>query len=351
MREFQEFFGVETRKILKLSGTRWLVLQKCVVRLLDNWEVLKHYFYLEVMETKNKTSENILENLNNDSIKAFMLFLKYSLNFFNNFNALYQSREILIHKLSESCEQLIKQMGQNFLVPTVLQKISIDLIESQNFLSVDAIYVGPECENFLKTQSLNFRREIKLKCLDFYVTATSEMLKCLPFDDIFFRNLKFLNPKFALDNDIRNEIPDLTDIATYFGNFNITDLAFEWRILPSMFNDSDKNILGTLEIDESWKRIFEIKNFNGNPMFPNLDKLVTAALSLPHSNAEAERIFSIVTDVKNKKRNQISTKNLSAICKIRSNFEATNINCHTFQVDAEHLKLHNSENLYSSISD
>lgn len=77
------------------------------------------------------------------------------------------------------------------------------------------------------------------------------MLKCLPFDDIFFRNLKFLNPKFALDNDIRNEILDLTDIATYFGNFNITDLAFEWKILPSMFNDSDKNILGTLEIDES----------------------------------------------------------------------------------------------------
>lgn len=59
-----------------------------------------------------------------------LLFLKYSLNFFNNFNALYQSREILIHKLSESCEQLIKQMGQNFLVPIVLQKISIDLIES-----------------------------------------------------------------------------------------------------------------------------------------------------------------------------------------------------------------------------
>lgn len=42
--EFQTFFGVESRKILKLSGTRWLVLQKCVERLLDNWEVLKHYF-------------------------------------------------------------------------------------------------------------------------------------------------------------------------------------------------------------------------------------------------------------------------------------------------------------------
>jgi len=34
--KFQNFFGVESRKILKLSGTRWLVLQKCVTRFLDN---------------------------------------------------------------------------------------------------------------------------------------------------------------------------------------------------------------------------------------------------------------------------------------------------------------------------
>jgi len=33
--EFQEFFGVESRKILKLSSTRWLVLQKCIARLLE----------------------------------------------------------------------------------------------------------------------------------------------------------------------------------------------------------------------------------------------------------------------------------------------------------------------------
>jgi len=50
-----------------------------------------------------------------------------------------------------------------------------------------------------------------------------------------------------------------------------------------------------------------------------------AILSLPHSNADAERIFSIVTDVKNKKRNRMNIENLNAICKIRSNFQAQNI--------------------------
>jgi len=58
--EFQEFFGVESRKILKLSSTRWLILQKCVARLLENWEVLKHYFSLEVLEKKSNSAESIL---------------------------------------------------------------------------------------------------------------------------------------------------------------------------------------------------------------------------------------------------------------------------------------------------
>jgi len=37
-------------------------------------------------------------------------------------------------------------------------------------------------------------------------------------------------------------------------------------------------------------------------MFPNLESLVEVVFPLPHSNAEVKRIFSIVTDVKNKKR-------------------------------------------------
>lgn len=78
---------------------------------------------------------------------------------------------------------------------------------------------------------------------------------------------------------------------------------------------------------------------------PNLKK-VYAALSFPYSNAEAERIFSIVTNVKNKKKNRISVTCLDSICKLRSSFQAHNLDCRSFQVDSRHLELHNAENLY-----
>lgn len=72
----------------------WLVLHKYIVRFLDNWEVLKNYFIFCIVEKKSKSVEIILDLLNNISIKAYLLFLKYSLNFLNSFNALFQSRKV-----------------------------------------------------------------------------------------------------------------------------------------------------------------------------------------------------------------------------------------------------------------
>ncbi|EZA47755.1 hypothetical protein X777_15522, partial [Ooceraea biroi] len=60
----------------------------------------------------------------------------------------------------------------------------------------------------------------------------------------------------------------------------------------------------SLELDEIWKKIVEFEDdVDEEKLFPHLKILVQIVLSFPHSNAEAERIVSIVTDVKNKKRN------------------------------------------------
>ena len=71
-------------------------------------------------------------------------------------------------------------------------------------------------------------------------------------------------------------------------------------------------------------------------------------MSLPHSNVEAERIFSIVTDGKNKKRNRIHVTSLDTVCKIRSSFQTNNNDCHfPNRIDSTHLELHNYKNLFS----
>lgn len=56
---------------------------------------------------------------------------------------------------------------------------------------------------------------------------------------------------------------------------------------------------------DMWNEITEMKDLDGKPCFLNISQLAKSVHYLPHSNAEAERIFPIVTDVKTKIRYSI----------------------------------------------
>nr|XP_012147361.1 PREDICTED: uncharacterized protein LOC105663392 [Megachile rotundata] len=146
-------------------------------------------------------------------------------------------------------------------------------ISDTKLMCVLVRYVSP-LDGSIITQLLELLQSDATDC-----SAIREMLVGLPLQDPFFKQLHFLDPKIALYDE---------------------ELAFEWRISPSSFDDDDKKELIGLTLDKMWKRILDVTNFDGEKMFPNLKSLVAIVLSSPHSNAEAERIFSIVTDVKNK---------------------------------------------------
>lgn len=164
---------------------------------------------------------------------------------------MFQSRKILVHKLFESSQQLIYQLAKNFMTVNSLKYINnLDIDDEQSILNLEQIHVGPECENLLESLSFECRQQVKSACLDFYRTAVLEMLKRLPYKDPFFEHLSFLEPKIALYNENRNKIKDLTYIAMIVEDIDITKLAFEWSILPSTFDEEQKKILASLELDE-----------------------------------------------------------------------------------------------------
>jgi len=268
----------------------WIVLENCVIKIVENWEDLKNYF--AIIEV-NSITELILSQLNNNTIKAYFLFLKYVLNLFNSFNALFQSSKILVHKLFESSQRIIHQLVQNFMTLNALMHINdLDVNNEEHILNLENIYLGSECEHFVKSLPLPDKQEIKLTGLNFYKEATQELLKRLPYKDTLVEYLTFLEPEIALYDKGRFKFKDLTCIAMIVEhNIDITKLAYEWRILPSMFNEQQKKDLACLEIDEMWSKIVECKNYK-EKIFPNLELLVEVALSFPYSNAKAEQIFS-----------------------------------------------------------
>ena len=86
------------------------------------------------------------------------------------------------------------------------------------------------------------------------------MLKRLPYNDSFFRQLMFLQPKIALYHEGTNNIADLNVLATHLGFTDIDKLAFEWSLLPSTYNDEEKIELARLEIDNMWDKVLRGEN-------------------------------------------------------------------------------------------
>lgn len=52
--------------------------------------------------------------------------------------------------------------------------------------------------------------------------------------------------------------------------------------------------------------------------YPNLTALLNTIRSFPNSNADSERIFSFLTDIKTKKRTKLSLASVNAVCVIKS---------------------------------
>jgi len=95
--------------------------------------------------------------------------------------------------------------------------------------------MGPECEDFLASQSFEFAQQIRFNYLNFYKVALKEMLKRLPYKDILFEQLSFLEAKVALFNEGRLIIKDLSYIAVGVENIDLTKLPLEWRVLSIIF--------------------------------------------------------------------------------------------------------------------
>ena len=62
-----------------------------------------------------------------------------------------------------------------------------------------------------------------------------------------------------------------------------------------------------------WSKMFELKNMLDEFMFLNLKVFVGVLLSLPHSSAVAERVFSQLNNIKTKNKNSLKTSTINAI--------------------------------------
>jgi len=87
----------------------------------------------------------------------------------------------------------------------------------------------------------------------------------------------------------------------------MNDIDREWRLL------GNSNIDFTLDLMDFWKIIKTEKYGNDKEKYPLMNRLVSYILTLPHSSACVERLFSIININKTKLRNRLSTDTITGI--------------------------------------
>ncbi|XP_066585892.1 SCAN domain-containing protein 3-like [Prorops nasuta] len=358
-KDFQKSFTGETKNILKYAETRWLSRYECIKRILEEWDVLLK-FLLEQTSEKVLQAEELLIIMEDSKTRAYLMFLEHILNKLNSFNAFFQAKETKIQRLYQASLKCLIFMATKFIKSALLKLQiflpylnNIDFSKKENQLPIDEIDIGSDCAEYLDQKLIENKLnadEVKLireKCLSFLITATEEIRDRFPIMDPFFKNLNILNRETALlDEDRETSSLQLIPICHRFGIFEDEGIKQEWMCLYSKESSDIRNYWSKLSFDDMWKAICSATTDKSTFRYPKLRSLLNLVRSLPHSNAEAERCFSIIPDCKTKKRNTLGHDTLNSICVIKYALMTKEESSFTMTVTKDHLNLMSSNTLY-----
>lgn len=333
-KEFQTFVELKPLKMLHPSQTRWLSLITVVDRILNQYSALKLYFRSELTEKNNKGAQKIYEYLNNDITKLYFQFLSYSLSLFTNLNKDFQSESPKIHTLYSKVLQVYRTLLDNYMNQNYLNSTPIEEVQFRNphnFLKLEDMYFGhlvsvalANAHNLSPSDIINFKKT----CLDYYIESAHQIYKRFPFNGASVKILKEINvidPKY-----LKEQKPiSIAPLATHFTNFilDLQTIDNEWRLLRNdiVIEESDET-----NVTLFWTKIKNCLNMDGTQKYAQLSKLVEIVLTLPHSSASTERLFSAINLNKTKTRNKLSTDTLKSILYTKS--VIGNNNCYDFPI-------------------
>ncbi|XP_033325791.2 uncharacterized protein LOC117220178 isoform X1 [Megalopta genalis] len=350
-----KIFNIGERKIIQPSPTRWLMLRKSINIILMQFPALVQFF-LDAFVTDNTESVTyIFKILNNRLTKVYLEFLKYILGVMNKYNLLFQSNDVMIHLLSHKLNKFLKFLGSSFLtyecINTAQHLHAIDIYDNKNLMPVEEILLHADAEAAMEeVKSTNDVSDDDMKQFyqniqKFYQTAYEAATARLPFDEEFLNALDFLNPTITLD--IRMHKDQLNHILQKFpSKFDNHNVHLEWREIAVYFEPNETIEIAKLNICDFWKKISQIKNPLGQCRFPNIMKVVQLCLALPHSNAEVERFFSMISKIKTDKRNKLRCKTISSLTRLKLDLKSTKKTCANWQPSKRALQLCNDDDMY-----
>jgi len=281
--------------------------------------------------------------------KLTCLFLQYSVPLFDDVNTVLQKEEPCIHILHSVLTQQLQKILLRFVQPAVISATSVLTsvpFKDRSKQKEDAqVTIGAEATAYIKNheKELGCRlQQFYSEVREYYVAACTYMVSKFPYDDPLLINAQvlditkrtessFLQVKYFSD---RFECLKPTDCS--MDELEDEFLAYQVAVLPETIQTAQR-------IDVTWHLISSMKDpVTGARKFANLSTVMNGILVIFHSNADCERIFSMLTKNKTDMRATLATATVGSILVRKTMMNATSSTCY--------LTEHSQQQLHSAKS-
>ncbi|XP_061162630.1 uncharacterized protein LOC133171854 [Saccostrea echinata] len=345
-KEYLDFCDVDPSKLLKHCSTRWLSLEKCVKRLLHHWPALTSYFNSHSDVEKPGRVKRVAELLRSHEMRMTFHFLGYVLEPLNEFNTTFQADESRIGYLGEEIHKLLRKFLGRFIKAGIIKNskdlISVDFQNPENQLQDNILavgiltrfYIAENDEDIPPVDLAIFFQNVR----GFYCAITKKMLKHFPFKDPVVNNLGFLNPHRREETSLQS----IVEIARRFPAIvqekdfpKLEEEYLDFSVSPDC--DLPNFEKGQTRIDSFWGEMGKITNkVSGTPRFPILNKIAQSMCCIPNSNADCERVFSLVRKIQTEQRASMDNQTLCSLLCAKINCKEE---CHQVKPSKDTLKL------------
>ena len=250
-----------------------------------------------------------------------------------------QSDEPQVHNIHHILLNQLVALLSKFIKPGSISSqhdiTKLDINDVSNHKENSDVQIGQECKTFLndnkdKLDIEGFYKSVKA----FYTSAVKYMMEHYPFHDELLINARVV--------DIKDRLNVKFESVQYFvKRFSLVKQE-DMDQLESEFNlyQIDENIhyKENMRIDRQWHEIGELEDTVNRKKYPLLTLVMKAVLIVFHSNADCERVFSIVTKDKRKERTSMNTETLNSLVSHRMAMSSRNQSCYSTTYSNDVLK-------------
>ena len=316
-RDFCNFLDMEYKELLRHVPTRWLSLLPAIDRLLLCWPALKSYFI-------SQGEDNV----------ADIIWTGFSCE--ESLNILPHCILNFVHNVLNIFEEATKRLKSNATTATEVHGIMVNVEEKLQQRWADKFY-GNNATELLKSVQVNFsdRQKFTQEVDQFFQRSLSYLHKRYDYEQLFFKEIAPL----ALDNEIK--WPSLLSLVERVGISIDCDKLYEE--LYALRKVRTELLCLTSDVSNRWVKFFATQQ----PEDTQLLRLVPFVLSIPVSNANCERVFSIMNALWTNTRNRLNFNLVKAELMMKMNFH---MSCNEFyefiSKDKDLLKAAKSQEKY-----